>query len=162
MVHLTHEYLVLTSVLASFQRKVLKSFILSNGQTIPAGYIVEVPAAGVAGDPTIFPEPEVFDPLRFYKLRKSKTEASTAVEAAGTVAHSQFISVSPSSLNFGYGRHACPGRFFAANEIKMIVATMVLRYEMRLPDGVTERYPNVKRAQQVRNQPLIVEIWNIC
>lgn len=50
---------------------------------------------------------------------------------------------------FGWGRHACPGRFFAANEIKMIVATYILTYDIRLPDGVTERYPNLSFGSSV-------------
>ncbi len=45
-------------------------------------------------------------------------------------------------MQFGFGRHACPGRFFAANEIKMIIANFVMDYDIKLPDGVKERYPN--------------------
>lgn len=117
--------------------------------TIPAGIIIEIPAAGVSGDPSIFPDPEVFDALRFYKLRQSKSKADSGAKAAETVANSQFVSVSASSLTFGYGKHACPGRFFAANEIKMILATILLHYDIKLPDGVTERYPNLEMGAQV-------------
>ncbi|CAG9942697.1 unnamed protein product [Clonostachys rosea f. rosea IK726] len=137
----------------SFQRKVLKPFTLSNGTTIPAGIIIEIPAAGVSGDPSIFPDPEVFDALRFYKLRQSKSKAESGAKAAETVANSQFVSVSASSLTFGYGKHACPGRFFAANEIKMILATILLHYDIKLPDGVTERYPNLEMGAQSLPDP---------
>jgi cytochrome P450 len=129
----------------------LKPFTLSNGTTIPAGIIIEIPAAGVSGDPSIFPDPEVFDALRFYKLRQSKSKAESGPKAAETVANSQFVSVSASSLTFGYGKHACPGRFFAANEIKMILATILLHYDIKLPDGVTERYPNLEMGAQVNS-----------
>ncbi|KAL2760205.1 hypothetical protein ACRALDRAFT_2038897 [Sodiomyces alcalophilus JCM 7366] len=132
----------------SFQRKVLKPFTLSNGQVIPAGVVIELPAADVAFDGTIFPDPEVFDPLRFYKIRQAKDQAGSGVKAAEAVANAQFVSVGASSLAFGYGRHACPGRFFAANEIKMIMATLILQYEARLPDGVTERYKNLEFSAQ--------------
>lgn len=46
-------------------------------------------------------------------------------------------------MAFGYGRHACPGRFFAANEIKLILSRILLEYDIRMPDGLTERYSNM-------------------
>ncbi|KAL2023330.1 hypothetical protein VTK56DRAFT_3068 [Thermocarpiscus australiensis] len=123
----------------SFQRKVNKPFTLSNGQVIPAGVVIEVPAQAISHDPEVFPDADKFDPWRFYRLRE-QARRDGEVEAA---AQNQFVSVSPSVLTFGYGRHSCPGRFFAANEIKMIVANTILGYDIRLPDGVTGRYPNI-------------------
>ncbi|GAB1316846.1 hypothetical protein MFIFM68171_07056 [Madurella fahalii] len=125
--------------LASFSRKVNKGFTLSNGQAVPAGVIIEVPADAVAHDPDVFPEPGKFDPWRFYRLRQHAREEGEAEAAA----QNQFVSVNPNVLTFGYGRHACPGRFFAANEIKMIVANTLLMYDIKLPEGVAERYPNI-------------------
>ncbi|ROT43005.1 cytochrome P450 [Sodiomyces alkalinus F11] len=132
----------------SFNRKVLKPFTLSNGQVIPAGVVIELPAGDVAFDEDLFPAPHVFDALRFYKMRQAKDQAGSGVKAAEAVANAQFVSVGASSLTFGYGRHACPGRFFAANEIKMIMATFLLDYEVRLPEGVTERYKNLEFSGQ--------------
>ncbi|KAL2267986.1 hypothetical protein VTJ83DRAFT_2832 [Remersonia thermophila] len=123
----------------SFQRKVNKPFQLSNGQVIPAGVLIEVPAAAISNDPEVFENPEVFDPWRFSRLRE-QARAKGEVEVA---AQNQFVSVNPGVMTFGWGRHACPGRFFAANEIKMIVANFILNYDMRLSEGVTERYPNL-------------------
>lgn len=125
---------------ASFQRKILKPFTLSNGQYIPAGTVLEVPAQAIAFDPEVFPEPEKFDGLRFYRLREKAREAGEF----DTAALGQFVSVSKGSLSFGYGRHACPGRFFAGNEIKMIVANCLLKYDIKLAEGHTERYPNIE------------------
>ncbi|SPQ25579.1 258d739b-6356-4995-8922-698f1a5f90e4 [Thermothielavioides terrestris] len=123
----------------SFQRKVTKSFTLSNGQVIPEGVVIEVPAAAASHDPDVFPDADKFDPWRFSRLRE-QARAAGEVEAS---ALNQFVSVSPNILTFGFGRHACPGRFFAANEIKMIVANFVLNYDMALPEGVHERYKNL-------------------
>ncbi len=47
----------------------------------------------------------------------------------------QFVSVTKENMAFGFGRHACPGRFFAANEIKHILAQLLLNYDMALPEG---------------------------
>lgn len=120
----------------SFDRKVLKTFVLSNGQVIPKGSTIEVPNYAVSRDPEVYPNPDVFDPLRFYNLRQ-EARGKGEVEQAAT---NQFVSVNKDFLTFGYGRHACPGRFFAANEIKMILANLVMSYEVGLAEGETERY----------------------
>ncbi|TQN64190.1 Cytochrome P450 monooxygenase ATR2, partial [Colletotrichum shisoi] len=127
----------------SFTRKVLKSLKLPNGQTIPAGMNIETPAAGVNNDPEIFPDPEVFDALRFYRLREAKEHAASGVKAAEVVMQAQFVSVGTTHLTFGYGKHACPGRFFAVNEIKMIMSNILCHYDVKLPDGQTGRYENL-------------------
>jgi len=44
--------------------------------------------------------------------------------------NTSLVSVSDDFLSFGHGRHACPGRFFASNEIKMLVAYLVMNYDV--------------------------------
>lgn len=78
-------------------------------------------------DPNVYPDPEVFDPYRFRKLR----------ETPGHETSVQVVSPSPEHFGFGYGNHACPGRFFAVNEVKIALCDMLLKYEIRLPDGYT-------------------------
>lgn len=141
---------------AGFTRRVLKPFTLSNGQQIPAGIIIEVPAYGISRDSEAFPDADKWDGLRFYRLRQSSGETSnnnnsepggTSLSSSAAVAASaqnQFVSVSKNSLGFGYGRHACPGRFFASNEVKMILARLVLNYDIKLAGGATERYKNLE------------------
>lgn len=124
--------------IASFERKVLKTFTLSTGQQIPAGTVVEVPNYAIANDPDFYSNPEKFDGLRFFNMRQKAKEAGQFDAAA----QGQFVSVSQSSLSFGYGRHACPGRFFAGNEIKMIVANCLLQFDIKLAEGQSVRYPN--------------------
>lgn len=43
-------------------------------------------------------------------------------------------------LGFGHGRHACPGRFFASQEMKLMLAHIVMTYDVRVKG---ERLPNV-------------------
>ncbi|CAI0649700.1 unnamed protein product [Colletotrichum noveboracense] len=137
----------------AFQRKVMKPVTLPNGQTIPTGVILEVPSHAINYDETIHIIPDVFDALRFYKIRKEKEAAlksEMAVEDAFAEAatNNQFASVGDTSLAFGHGRNACPGRFFAANEMKMILATTFLKYDLKMPDGCTERYKNLTFGSQ--------------
>ncbi|KAK2122137.1 ent-kaurene oxidase [Fusarium oxysporum II5] len=141
----------------SFKRKVLKPFNLSNGQHIPAGVYLELPAGGIAYDEDIFPDPKTFDALRFYKLRQSKDKEASRTKAAEVVASSQFVGVGATSLTFGYGRHACPGRFFAANEIKMILAVALLLYEIKNPPGINGRHKNLLHgSHHTRSQTAMV------
>jgi len=131
---------------SSFQRKVLKTFTLSTGQVIPAGCLIEVPVIGINFDDEVVENPEKFDAFRSYRARE--LEGLEGSEKASAGASNQFVSVSPSNLLFGYGRHACPGRFFAANEIKMIVSRAVLDYDMKMSDGSRERYSNLSFGGQ--------------
>ena len=43
-------------------------------------------------------------------------------------------SSSPES-GFGHGMHACPGRFFASNEVKIALCHLLLKYDWKLVDG---------------------------
>ncbi|KAJ5019546.1 Isoflavone reductase-like protein P3 [Colletotrichum sp. SAR 10_99] len=129
---------------ANAQRKVLRPFTLSNGQTIPAGVLIEIPSAAVNMDDNLYPSSIQFDAFRFSKLRQSKVKATED----GTEVGHLFSSVGQTSLNFGFGRHVCPGRFFASVEIKMIVAIILLNFDILLAEGETERYKNIEIGVQ--------------
>ncbi len=47
----------------------------------------------------------------------------------------QFVSTANTQLHFGGGRHACPGRWFASHEIKLILSALILEYDMKTKDG---------------------------
>lgn len=140
----------------SFSRKVLKPITLSNGQVLPVGVTIEIPAYGITRDEETFPNADKFDGLRFYKLRQmgetfnkpiaDSEKSSTSIESA---THNQFVSVTQNSLTFGYGRHACPGRFFAANEIKLILSRLLLEWDIKNAGDSQERYPNLEFGSNV-------------
>lgn len=135
----------LTQLLANAQRKVLQPFTLSNGQTIPSGVLIELPSAAVNMDDNLYPSSSQFGAFRFSKLRQNKVKATED----GTEVGHLFSSVGQTSLNFGFGRHVCPGRFFASVEIKMIVAIILLNFNIMLAEGETERYKNIEIGVQV-------------
>ena len=35
-----------------------------------------------------------------------------------------------SDIRFGFGRHACPGRFYAVRKVKLIVSKLLLNYDI--------------------------------
>ncbi|KAI0169271.1 cytochrome P450 [Hypoxylon sp. FL1284] len=123
-----------------FQRYVDKPVTLSDGTHLPAGYMIEAAHALTVQDSDVFRNPETFDPRRFLDLRNGTSEDLLQYKNREQY---QFVTVTKDFMHFGYGRHACPGRFFAANEIKLILARILLEYDVRMPDGVTERYANL-------------------
>ncbi|KAL0943836.1 cytochrome P450 [Colletotrichum truncatum] len=106
------------------KQHVRRTVTLSDGTVLPAGATVSV-AANTSADPAYFPEPEKFIPDRFLKRR----------EEPGQESNWQFVSLHPSLMTFGYGQHACPGRFFAAAEIKTFLCFLILRYDLRFLKG---------------------------
>ncbi|KAI9465946.1 cytochrome P450 [Lactarius psammicola] len=107
-------------------RLALRPFTFSNGITFPTGTLIAAPTAVIHRDGEIFPNPEEFDGFRFAKLRERN---------GGAVAGLQALSASTDNLTFGYGRHACPGRFFAVNEIKALLAHVVVTYDIKFEEG---------------------------
>jgi cytochrome P450 len=114
----------------------MKPITLSDGTHLPAGTKIVAPQAGISRDERYFPNADTFDAMRFYNLRMGENERER--EQSGQVGSGNrwlFTSISDTNINFGAGKHACPGRFFAGMEIKLILAFFLLRYEIRLKKG---------------------------
>ncbi|KAI9697358.1 MAG: hypothetical protein M1820_007864 [Bogoriella megaspora] len=114
----------------------------------------------MAKDAAYYAEPDKFHPFRFYDLRRDaeRTLNATAspsgkdqsqdskcdtLSTAKNANRYQFSSTSATSLPFGYGKSACPGRFFATVHIKLMFAFLISNYDISFPKGVTERPENV-------------------
>ncbi|KAI5861450.1 cytochrome P450 [Durotheca rogersii] len=136
--------------LIRFQRYVAKPVTLSDGTYLPAGRLIETPHALAVNDPAVYKNPETFDAHRFLDLRNGTAEDLLGYKNRE---QHQFVTVTKDFMHFGYGRHACPGRFFAANEIKLILARILLDYNLRMPDGLTERYANLKMGTNAFPDP---------
>ncbi|KAH8996773.1 cytochrome P450 [Lactarius akahatsu] len=106
-------------------RLALRPFTFSNGVTVPAGTLIAAPTGAINRDGDIFPNPEEFDGFRFTKPR----------DDGNAMAGRQALSMSPDNLAFGYGRHACPGRFFAVSEVKAFLAHVVVTYDVKFEEG---------------------------
>lgn len=81
---------------------------------------------------------QALDPYRFYNLR-------TNPDAPNPFNHTsreqyQYVSPTKEHMGFGIGKHACPGRFLAANEVKLILSRILLEFEVAMPDGSHEPY----------------------
>ncbi|KAF9067171.1 cytochrome P450, partial [Rhodocollybia butyracea] len=110
---------------STLNRMVLRDFTFSDGTVVPAGTIIGVATHAFHRDEAHYEDPETFKPFRFSDMREQKGEA---------LKH-QMAAVDPSYVLFGGGRNMCPGRFFAVNEIKALIAHILLSYDIKFEDN---------------------------
>lgn len=109
--------------LASLQRVTTKPYTFKDGLHIPAGTTVSIPSYDIANDPDYFPNPETFSPYRYLNMSENSPHRYN------------FTSISDDFLAFGGGAHACPGRFLAAYEIKIMIIELLTHFEMKFAEG---------------------------
>ncbi|EKG09548.1 Cytochrome P450 [Macrophomina phaseolina MS6] len=102
----------------------LQDVRLSDGKEIPKGSLIAV-SAHEMWEPSNYENPDAFDGYRYVKRQQDPELART----------SQFASWSAEHVGFGFGKHACPGRFFVGVEAKAILAHLLLKYDFELPEG---------------------------
>ncbi|KAI0009521.1 P450 monooxygenase No.2 [Xylariaceae sp. FL0662B] len=115
--------------LMTFDRVLREPLTLSDGTRFPTGTHLAMPTDAILRDPEFLPaggaDPDVFDPFRYSRAREKPENAQRY----------QLATTEVTSLPFGHGKHACPGRFFAASEAKLILCHLLLRYDFRYPEG---------------------------
>ncbi|KAG6331576.1 hypothetical protein ID866_7513 [Astraeus odoratus] len=112
----------------SWQRLALKDIKLSDGTFLPKGTRVQVAKNGIHHDPGVYDNADIFEPFRFADLGGD-----------GEGYKYQMVTVNSASLSFGYGKMACPGRFLAATILKMMLAYIVLSFDVKL--DASDPYP---------------------
>ncbi|EAU90768.2 cytochrome P450 [Coprinopsis cinerea okayama7 len=98
-------------------RHVLEDFTLANGVKVPKGLTLAVDITGMHQS-SEYGNPSEFDPWRFSRIQEAGKRSDM------TTTNAEFLA-------FGHGRHACPGRFFAAVELKLMMAYVVLNYDVK-------------------------------
>ncbi|KAF9023814.1 benzoate para-hydroxylase [Hymenopellis radicata] len=86
------------------------------GRFFPEGTEMSVPAWTIQHDPRIWGDPEVFRPERWLESKDLK----------------------PYLLTFGKGPRACLGRNLAYMEMRLVLATVILRYDLQLQSPALE------------------------
>ncbi|KAI0072328.1 cytochrome P450 [Panus rudis PR-1116 ss-1] len=117
-------------------RKALKDFTFSDGTFIPKDGFVSAAESPTHFDPENYENPEVFNPWRFVEDDKSgdvEGKENGAASGEGNVKN-LMVSTSTDYVTFGHGRFACPGRFFAASELKLMMAYLVLNYDVQMEE----------------------------
>ena len=98
--------------------------VLKDGTVIPKNSKVSVLADNLRSE-GIYESPDTFDGKRFLNLRSQPGQENNW----------QFVTTSTNHAGFGHGIHACPGRFFASNEVKVALCWMLLKYDWKLEEG---------------------------
>jgi cytochrome P450 len=141
-------------VTRGLQRKVVAKEGLEHkglGLNLPYGSTVSVDAYGIMHDSNIFPAASTFDAFRFARQRDQDDSSSSESEGEKTrtlLGSKQLgcASTSESFLTFGHGRHACPGRFLVAHELKLLLAYASMYYEI---EPLETRPPNTWFGQHI-------------
>jgi len=92
---------------------------LQDGTHIPRGTRIAFPSAAIFMDEEVTPDPSVFDAFRSYRKRQFPGEQH----------HHMWVQTGKENLAFGHGKQACPGRHFAAAEIKVVLSRIFTRYD---------------------------------
>lgn len=129
----------------SFTRKVGTSFTLSDGTYLPKGVLLAAPLMMFDLDPEFSEDPDTFDGFRFYN--KNVTN-----RGEGQFEKFQCVTTSPSYLSFSHGKHACPGRFYAIDEVKLLLCHILLQYDIMYGEG-NPRLPHKINGEAVNPDP---------
>lgn len=114
-----------------------EGYTLSTGHKLPHGSYVgfgapyyttsTIPSKTLLNENS--PPLQDFYPWRYSELR----------ELPGQESKHQFVTTDNNEIMFGTGKHACPGRFFASFEMKVVLVEFLMRYDIGLgPNGEGE------------------------
>lgn len=107
------------SILGGKFRKVLNDLTLSDGTFLSAGTYVRTNVQNAAFDDGTISNPYEFDGFRFDRLRSFPGQEQTHQSVQDY-------------LVYGRGNQACPGRYFAAHEAKVVTSYILMNYDFRL------------------------------
>lgn len=109
----------------SMRRKVMESVTLSDGTVLPKGSHFVLPPVVLRDERLYGPDPDVYDGRRWYRMRQQP----------GNETKFQYVTTTPDMHGFGHGEHACPGRFFASNELKIALVHAIMKYDWAFEEG---------------------------
>ncbi|KAH9906752.1 cytochrome P450 [Xylariomycetidae sp. FL2044] len=116
-----------------FNRVAMDTVTLSDGLVIPRGTKISLPGGPMRYDRQFYEQADRFDGFRFYR----PDEGETTIQR-------DFVGIEPGNLSWGNGRFTCPGRWYASAMLKLIVANLLLSYDISFPEGEIERPANRK------------------
>ncbi|KAI0423423.1 cytochrome P450 monooxygenase [Xylaria sp. FL1042] len=110
---------------------------LSDGTLLKKGARVHIDTHRMQ-DPKVYENPEEWKGSRFSDLRAQPGKEHLA----------QLVTTSVDHFGFGHGQHACPGRFFAANELKIALCHLLIKYDWKLVPGTPTNIVRVGFTQK--------------
>jgi len=120
-------------------------YIFQDGTHVEKGDYVCMPIHAIENDDQNTSDPDKFDGLRSFRARQELLRHPISdIDVENKLAAKELLFSSPGRtiLNFGYGKTACPGRFFASCVIKMVMVKLLTEYEFSFMPG-TRRPANL-------------------
>ncbi|KAI1326875.1 cytochrome P450 [Xylariaceae sp. FL0255] len=123
----------------SVLRKVMvDGLVTEDGIALLKGSMISFLAFPPQVEEATYDDPLKYDPFRYSRVREAAADPGTGKPGAS---HLSFVSTSPDHLPFSHGRHACPGRFLIDFELKMIMAFVLMNYEIEFPAEYNGKRP---------------------
>ncbi|XP_073076317.1 cytochrome P450 4F2-like isoform X1 [Manis javanica] len=118
------ESLRLHPPVVAISRSCTQDLVLPDGRVIPKGVICLISIFGIHHNPSVWPDPEVYDPLRF-EPENIKERSPLAY------------------IPFSVGPRNCIGQTFAMAEMKVVLALTLLRFRVLPDDQEPRRKPEL-------------------
>lgn len=109
---------------------------LEDDLIIPQGSFVQMYAPTAHENDTAYPDSNEFRPERFLGKGPLGTDF----------------------LVFGLGKHACPGRFFAFHQLKIIVSYLMRNFELSMKDNKQPKYEYSGPTLTTENLPIVLKL----
>lgn len=122
----------------SVVRKIMDDgLVTEDGIALPKGSTVSFISYTTQTDGDIFEDPFKYDPFRFSRAREEDMDERGKSSLTGL----SFVSTGTQNLAFSHGKHACPGRFLVDFELKMIIAYVLMNYDVEFPPEYNGKRP---------------------
>ncbi|KAF2704335.1 cytochrome P450 [Pleomassaria siparia CBS 279.74] len=138
------------------RRQALKPFSFSDGTKLAKGDWTCVPVKAMLHDAQYFPDPLGFNGFRFVSPEQHPETLRTITQPEGP---SRAVDISPNFHYWGIGGIVCPGRFYVAVAMKLVLAHILQNYDIDLVDkdaqqsDIWRTYILPKEKIQVRFTP---------
>jgi cytochrome P450 len=101
--------------------------MLDGNIKVPRGIQMGVPMHSIHFDEEFYTDAGRFDPFRFSDSIEQRNQAAAGLS---TAKKKTLVALDDTFLMFGYGKNSCPGRFFAAHLMKLIMAPIIQNYDV--------------------------------
>lgn len=103
-----------------------------DGIHLPQGCMLATHSWGLHHDEDLYPGAGQFKAFRFADMHNGDHGQVDTRNDVPDGANLQFIATNERYLGFGHGKHACPGRFFASAELKLLLAYLLVHYDLKI------------------------------
>ncbi|MCJ1356768.1 MAG: hypothetical protein MMC33_006764 [Icmadophila ericetorum] len=128
----------------SVRRCALQPFALSDGTKLEVGDWACAPSGAINCSAEHYPEPLKFNGFRFADPSVFPDERSSVSQQPKP---SKLTDVDNSFLMWGTGRMACPGRYYASAFMKVVVAQIIINYDLALVEPDAPRWVTWRAAR---------------